>query len=102
ALVVLTEDELPDGLTVDEANGIWGPINGSGQGRGYIPRGTLLEVIGVIAGQVPACQLGGPNAQRCVTPTWRDIVAGAAGALAGSLLVADTQLSGMPVREFAG
>lgn len=101
-LVTLSENDLPDGLTVDAQGGVWVAINGAGQVRRYTADGRLDETVHVAARQVTACTLGGPNLDRLYITTSRENLAPDDDPLAGSLFSVEVDVPGIPVREFAG
>jgi sugar lactone lactonase YvrE len=100
--VRLSDDEHPDGLTVDADGGIWVAVHGSGVVRRYTPRGDLDEVVEVAAAKVTACTFGGPDLDQLFITTSREDLRPDEEPVAGSLFRADVGVRGRPVREFAG
>ncbi len=100
--VRLSDDERPDGLTVDAEGGVWVALNGSGVVHRYTPDGVLDGVVEVGAAQVTACTFGGPNLDQLFITTSRENLPPDADPQAGSLFRADVGVAGRPVREFAG
>jgi sugar lactone lactonase YvrE len=92
----------PDGLTVDEEDGVWVALYGGGAVRRYTPDGVLDEVVEVAAKQVTACTFGGPDLDQLFITTSREGLNPGEDPLAGSLFRAVVGVSGLPVREFAG
>jgi sugar lactone lactonase YvrE len=100
--VRLSDDERPDGLTVDAEGGVWVAVNGSGAVHRYSPDGVLDGVVEVGARQVTACAFGGPGLGQLFITTSREDLAPDDDPPAGSLFRADVGVGGRPVREFAG
>jgi sugar lactone lactonase YvrE len=100
--VRLSDDERPDGLTVDAEGGVWVAVNGSGAVHRYSPDGVLDGVVEVGARQVTACAFGGPGLDQLFITTSREDLAPDDDPPAGSLFRADVGVRGRPVREFAG
>ena len=100
--VELTENERPDGLTVDSEGGVWVALNGSGVVRRYRSDGVLDGVVELPTAQVTACTFGGHDLDQLFITTSREGMAAGEDPLAGSLFRADVGVRGLPVREFAG
>ena len=100
--VCLSEDERPDGLTVDAEGGVWVALNGSGVVRRYGSDGVLDEVVELPTAQVTACTFGGPALDQLFVTTSREGMAPDDDPIAGSLFRADVGGTGLPLREFAG
>ena len=100
--VAMSDDESPDGLTVDAEGGVWVAMNGSGEVRRYRADGRLDGVIEVGARQVTACTLGGPDLDELFITTSRENLEPGEDPLAGSLFQVTVGVAGVPVREFAG
>ncbi len=100
--VRMSEEQRPDGLTVDAEGGVWVALNGSGAVHRYTPDGQLDHVVEVAAAKVTACTFGGPDLDRLFVTTSRENLAPDEDPPAGSLFVADVGVRGRPVREFAG
>ncbi|MDQ0957980.1 sugar lactone lactonase YvrE [Streptomyces sp. B4I13] len=92
----------PDGLTVDAQGGVWVALNNGSAVRRYSPTGVLDEVIELPARKVTACTFGGPHLDELFITTSREDLAPSEDPLAGSLFRARVDVSGLPVREFAG
>jgi sugar lactone lactonase YvrE len=92
----------PDGLTVDSEGGVWVAINTGGAVHRYTPDGTLDQVVEVPARKVTACALGGSKLGELFITTSREGLAPDEEPLAGSLFRAKIDVSGFPVRQFAG
>jgi sugar lactone lactonase YvrE len=101
-VVVLTDAERPDGLTVDAEGGVWVALNGSGVVHRYTPDGVLDEVVHLPTPKVTACTFGGPGLDQLFITTSREGMAPDDDPLAGSLFRAEVGVVGLPVREFAG
>ena len=100
--VRLSDDERPDGLTVDALGGVWVALNGSGVVHCYAPDGVLVEVVEVGARQVTACTFGGRGLDQLFVTTSRENLRPDEDPAAGSLFRAEVGVRGRPVREFAG
>jgi sugar lactone lactonase YvrE len=100
--VALTDDQRPDGLTVDADGGVWVALNGSGVVHRYTPAGVLDGVVELPTRQVTACTFGGPDLDQLFVTTSREGMAPGDDPVAGSLFRADVGVAGLPVREFAG
>lgn len=100
--VVMSDEENPDGLTVDADGGIWVAMHGAGEVRRYTPNGALDEVITVDARQTTACTFGGAKLDRLFITTSRENLEPGDDPLAGALFVIDAGVVGMPARTFAG
>jgi sugar lactone lactonase YvrE len=97
-----SEGKRPDGLTVDEHDGVWVALSNGSAVRGYNKDGVLAEVIEVPAKKVTACTFGGPQLDRLFITTSRQNIEPGTDPLAGSLFRAVPGVRGLPVREFAG
>jgi sugar lactone lactonase YvrE len=100
--VQLSDDQNPDGLTVDAEGGVWVALYGSGVVHRYTPAGRLDGVVEVAAAQVTACTFGGADLDQLFITTSRENLAPDEDPPAGSLFRADVGVRGRPVREFAG
>jgi sugar lactone lactonase YvrE len=92
----------PDGLTVDSEGGVWTAIFDRGCVHRYRPDGVLDEVVEVPARKVTACTFGGEQLDELFITTSREGLQDDEDPLAGSLFRARPQVTGLPVREFAG
>jgi sugar lactone lactonase YvrE len=97
-----SEGKRPDGLTVDEHDGVWVALSNGSAVRGYNKDGVLAEVIEVPAKKVTACTFGGPQLDQLFITTSRQNIEPGTDPLAGSLFRAVPGVRGLPVREFAG
>jgi sugar lactone lactonase YvrE len=100
--VPLSDEDNPDGLTVDAEGGVWTALYGGGAVHRYAPNGSLSEVVEVPARQVTACTFGGPRLDQLYITTSRENLAPDDDPLAGALFRADVGVAGRHVREFAG
>ncbi len=92
----------PDGLTVDSEGGVWTAIADGGSVHRYRPNGVLDEVLEVPARKVTACAFGGERLNELFITTSREGLRDGEDPLAGSLFRANPEVTGLPVREFAG
>lgn len=97
-----SESKRPDGLTVDEHDGVWVALSNGSAVRHYTADGKLDEVIEVPVKKVTACTFGGPQLDQLFITTSREGVEPGTDPLAGSLFRAVVGLRGLPAREFAG
>jgi sugar lactone lactonase YvrE len=97
-----SEGKRPDGLTVDEHDGVWVALSNGSAVRGYNKDGVLAEVIEVPAKKVTACTFGGPQLDQLFITTSQQNIEPGTDPLAGSLFRAVPGVRGLPVREFAG
>jgi sugar lactone lactonase YvrE len=100
--VFVEVDGRPDGLTVDEAGGVWTALSDRGSVHRYTPDGTLDQVIELPARKVTACTFGGPDLTRLFITTSREDLQPGEDPKAGSLFAVDPGVRGLPGREFAG
>jgi sugar lactone lactonase YvrE len=96
------EGKRPDGLTVDEQDGIWVALSNGSAVRGYTADGVLAEVVEVPVKKVTACTFGGPQLDQLFITTSLEGVDAATDPLAGSLFRVVVGVRGVPAREFAG
>ena len=92
----------PDGLTVDEAGGVWVALNDGGAVRRHGPEGAVDAVVEVGARKVTACAFGGARLDQLFITTSREDLEPGDDPLAGSVFRALVGVRGLPVREFAG
>ena len=97
-----SESKRPDGLTVDEHDGVWVALSNGSAVRHYTADGKLAEVIEVPVKKVTACTFGGPQLDQLFITTSREGVEPGTDPLAGSLFRAFVGVRGLPAREFAG
>jgi D-xylonolactonase len=99
------EDGVPDGMTVDSENCIWGcHFNGSRITR-YSPAGEILQVIPMPVPHVTSCTFAGPELDTLYITTARLDLSEADLAkypLAGSLFSCKPGVKGLPTPFFAG
>jgi sugar lactone lactonase YvrE len=102
---IAPEDGLPDGLAVDEDDGVWVALFGGGALRHYDRDGTLDAVVDLPVSN-PTCPVfGGPHGDVLLITTARHRLTpeqAAREALAGSVLAVRTLTRGAPVHAFAG
>lgn len=96
------EGKRPDGLTVDDQDGIWVALSNGSAVRGYTADGVLAEVVEVPVKKVTACTFGGPQLDQLFITTSQEGVDVATDPLAGSLFRVVVGVRGVPAREFAG
>jgi sugar lactone lactonase YvrE len=102
---VAPADGLPDGLAVDEDDGVWVALFGGGALRHYDRDGTLDMVVELPVSN-PTCPVfGGPGRDVLLVTTARHRLTSEQAArepLAGSVLGVRTLTRGAPVHRFAG
>lgn len=96
------EGKRPDGLTVDEQDGVWVALSNGSAVRRYTSDGVLDEVIEMPVKKVTACTFGGPQLDQLFITTSREGIEPGTDPLAGSLFRAFPAVRGIPAREFAG
>jgi sugar lactone lactonase YvrE len=90
---------LPDGLTVDVDGYVWVAVYGTGTLRRYTPEGGLDEVIELPVQYPTSLQFGGPALDLLfVTTSFAELErkGGRIGEMDGALLVARTNVRGLP------
>ncbi|RFA12350.1 hypothetical protein B7R22_16255 [Subtercola boreus] len=92
----------PDGLWVDELDGVWVALYGGGAVHHYDSRGILVDVIELPVSKVTSCCLGGPDRSTLFITTSREHLAADEEPAAGSLFKAQTGVRGVEARPFAG
>jgi sugar lactone lactonase YvrE len=104
-LVLLNEDEIPDGLTVDEEGCVWVALWGAGTVRRYSSSGVLLERLPVPVSRVSCPGFGGPDlADLYVTTAWEgmSVQERVAQPLAGHILRTRAGVKGRVASRFGG
>jgi sugar lactone lactonase YvrE len=87
---------MPDGLVLDDEDGVWVALYGGGEVRRYDPDGTLDAVLDVPADNTTACWFGGADGRHLFITTARS-----PQPEGGSLFVAEPGVGGPPARAFA-
>jgi sugar lactone lactonase YvrE len=87
---------VPDGLVLDDEDGIWLALYGGAQVRRYDPDGRLDAVLAVPADNTTACWFGGADGRQLFITSARS-----PQPEGGSLFVAEPGVSGPPARAFA-
>ena len=95
-------EAMPDGLTVDAEGGVWIALYDGRAVQHFGADGTPGARVRVPEGRVTACTFGGEHLDRLFITTSREGLSAEEEPSAGSLLVADVGVRGLPVREFAG
>ena len=96
---------IPDGIAVDDEDGVWVALWGRAALRRYGPGGELDRVLAVPAHNVTACCFGGGDGRSLyVTSASVDLSEEKRRELplAGSVFVTDAGVSGPPAQPFAG
>lgn len=91
-----------DGIAVDAEGTVWVAVYGAGAVHRYSPSGGLLEVVELPVPHVTACAFGGPTLQHLYITTSRGGAGDRAPTGAGAVFVTESDVPGLPVREFAG
>ncbi len=92
----------PDGLWVDEEDGVWVALFRGAAVRHYRSDGTLDEIIELPVTQVSSCTFGGPNRDVLYITTSRENLADDVQPLAGAIFSAAVGVRGQAVAPFAG
>ena len=92
---------IPDGLAVDDEGGVWLALWGGGAVRRYAPDGALDLVLEVPTDNVTACCFGGDDG-RSLYVTTASVDLDEEQPLAGSVFVAEVDVSGPAAQPFAG
>jgi sugar lactone lactonase YvrE len=87
----------PDGLWVDEHDGVWVALYGGSAVHHYNSEGALESVIEVPATQVTSCTFGGPNLDTLFITTSRENLAADDQPNAGAVFRAPVGVRGLPV-----
>lgn len=92
----------PDGLWVDEHDGVWVALYAGSAVHHYGPEGTLEDVIEVSATQVTSCTFGGPDLDTLFITTSREGLAPDEQPSAGAVFSASVSVRGLPVLTYRG
>lgn len=90
----------PDGLWVDEDDGVWVALYGGSAVHHYNSAGALEDVIEVPATQVTSCTFGGPNLDMLFITTSRENLGPDDQPNAGAVFCAHVGVRGLPVVTF--
>ncbi|MET7397768.1 SMP-30/gluconolactonase/LRE family protein [Dactylosporangium sp. NPDC005572] len=92
----------PDGLWVDEHDGVWVALYGGAAVHHYDAGGTLQDVVEVPVRQVTSCTLGGDDLDTLFITTSRENLPPGEQPRAGAVFAARVGVRGLPVLPFAG
>ena len=92
----------PDGMAIDEEDGIWVALWGGSAVHRYDDRGRLDEVISLPVSNVTACAFGGPDRRTLFITTSRQGLAANEQPDAGAVFRFDTGIRGARQYAFAG
>ncbi|GIG87812.1 SMP-30/gluconolactonase/LRE family protein [Plantactinospora endophytica] len=92
----------PDGLWVDEHDGIWVALYGGSAVHHYDSGGTLQDVIELPVRQVTSCTLGGDKLDTLFVTTSREHLPPGEQPQAGAVFAAHVGVRGLPVLPFTG
>lgn len=92
----------PDGMTLDEAGGLWVATWGGSAVRRYDARGVLVDVLELPVSNVTSCAFGGADGRTLLVTTSRDGSEEGSEPLAGLTYSVDVGVRGAPVHPFAG
>ncbi|TQL55759.1 sugar lactone lactonase YvrE [Subtercola boreus] len=92
----------PDGLWVDELDGVWVALYGGSAVHHYDSRGILADIVELPVSKVTSCCLGGPDRSTLFITTSRENLAVGDEPAAGSLFTAQAGVRGVEARPFAG
>jgi sugar lactone lactonase YvrE len=98
----ITGDGQPDGMAIDEEDGIWVALWGGGAVHRYDRNGRLDLVVELPVSKVTACTFGGPELRTLFITTSRQGLEPAEQPEAGAVFRYDTGLRGAPQHAFAG
>lgn len=101
-VVIPDEAGHPDGMAIDERDGVWVALWGGSAVHHYTADGVLAEVIEVDAKDVTACTFGGPDLATLYITTSRRDRGDADGPGAGAVFTAPTSVRGTVPHPFAG
>ena len=92
----------PDGMAIDEEDGIWVALWGGSAVHRYGDRGRLDQVIGLPVSNVTACAFGGPDRRTLFITTSRQGLASGEQPDAGAVFRFDAGIRGARQYSFAG
>jgi sugar lactone lactonase YvrE len=92
----------PDGMAIDEEEGIWVALWGGSAVHRYDSGGRLDLVVEVPVSNVTACAFGGPELRTLFITTSRQGLGPAAEPDAGAVFRYDASVRGAPQHAFAG
>jgi sugar lactone lactonase YvrE len=92
----------PDGMAIDEEDGVWVAMWGGSAVHHYTADGTLADVIEVNAKDVTACAFGGDDRSTLYITTSRRDRGDADGPQAGAVFAVPTRVRGAVPFPFAG
>jgi sugar lactone lactonase YvrE len=104
-IFIKDEDGLPDGLTVDAEGYVWSAKWDGWRVVRYAPDGSIEREINLPVQRPTSCTFGGPQMNRLYITSARTGLSAADLAeqpLAGSLLVVETAVKGLPEPLYAG
>lgn len=92
----------PDGLAIDEEDGLWVALWGGGAVHRYDPHGRLSEVVELPVPKVTACTFGGPDGRTLYITTSREGLPAGAFPEAGALFSVRAGVRGAAPYAFNG
>jgi sugar lactone lactonase YvrE len=95
-------DGAPDGMAIDEEDGLWVALWGGGAVRRYDSRGRLAEIVELPVPKVTACTFGGPDASTLYITTSREGLAPDAFPEAGAIFSFEAGVRGAAPHAFIG
>lgn len=93
---------LPDGLALDQEDGVWVALWGGGEVRRYTADGRLDRVVELPVTQVTACTFGGPDLSTLFITTSRQGVPEGEQPDAGAVFTYDAGVRGAVPHPYAG
>jgi len=100
--VQITNGGHPDGMAIDEEDGLWVALWGGGAVHRYDAAGRLDLVLDLPVTNVTACAFGGPDRRTLFISTSRQGVDPAAEPYAGAVFRFEAGVRGAPQHAFAG
>lgn len=92
----------PDGMALDEEDGLWVAMFGGGAVRRFDADGALTDVLALPTSNVTSCAFGGPTGQTLLVTTSRQGIDDGDEPLAGRTFEIEVGVRGAAVHAFAG